>query len=116
MVFKFQRAQGMRDAFQRIRHAMGIVVHRIDAPRVARAVMGCVQNAIHDGVAHEHIAGGHIDFGTQDVRTFLEFTGPHAREQVEVFLDRAVAIRTLLARPRRVPRVARISSALKLST
>src|SRR5262247_218616 len=80
---------------------MGIVVHRINAPRVARAVMGYAENAIHDGVAHEHVAGGHIDFGTEDVGPIPELTGPHARKQIEVFLDRALAIGALPARSRR---------------
>ena len=51
-----------------------------------------------------HIARGHVDFGPQDVRPFRKFPSPHALEQIEVFLNRAHPIRTVLARFGEVPR------------
>ena len=36
VVFEFQRADGVGDALDRIRLAVGVVVHRVDAPLVAR--------------------------------------------------------------------------------
>jgi len=39
VVFELQRADGMRDALQRVGEAMGEVVHRIDHPPVARPVV-----------------------------------------------------------------------------
>src|SRR5215470_16501266 len=52
MVFEFQRADGMRDVLNGIGHAVRKVVHRVDTPSVAGAVMRGVQNAKHHRIAH----------------------------------------------------------------
>ncbi|KAG1437673.1 hypothetical protein G6F57_020151 [Rhizopus arrhizus] len=51
LVFEFQRADAVRDAFQRVFHRVRPAVHRVDAPLVARAVVGGVAHAVHDRVA-----------------------------------------------------------------
>ena len=73
------------------------VVHRIDAPLVAGAVMLGVQDAVHHRVAHVEVGRRHVDLGAQGARAVGELAGLHAREQVEVLLDGAVAVRALLA-------------------
>ena len=81
----------------RIGLAVGVVVHRIDAPLVAGAVMLGVQDAVHHRIAHVQVGRGHVDLGAQDARAVGEFARPHALEQIEIFFDRAIAIRAVLA-------------------
>ena len=59
-----------------------------------------VDDAVHDGVAEEHVGVCHVDLGTQHLRAVGELAVLHAHEQIEVFLHRAVAPRRLLARLR----------------
>ncbi len=87
MIFEFQRADRMRDAFDGIGLAMGIVVARIDAPLVAGARMMRMQDAVEHGIAQVDVAGGHVDLGPQHARAVLELARPHAAEQVEIFVD-----------------------------
>ena len=54
--FKFERTQGMRDAFDGIGNAMRVVVHRVDAPFVAGVVVMGAADAVDDGVAHIDVA------------------------------------------------------------
>ena len=51
MRFEFQRADGVRDVFQAVRHAMREVIQRVDAPGITRAVMMCMSNAVGQWVA-----------------------------------------------------------------
>ena len=97
MVLEFQRADRMRDAFDGVRLAVGVVVARIDRPFGAGARMLGMQDAIEHGVAQVDVAGGHVDFRAQHARAVRKFAGLHAAEQVEVFLHRAVAERRVLA-------------------
>ena len=91
--FKLQRAKAVRDALQRVLNGVGKVVHRIDAPLVALPVVMHVADAVDDGVAHVEVAGGQIDLGAQRAAALGELAVFHARKQVEIFLDRAVAVR-----------------------
>ena len=54
--FKFERTQGMRDAFDGIGNAVRVVVHRVDAPFVAGVVVMGAADAVDDGVAHIDVA------------------------------------------------------------
>ena len=98
MILKFQRADRMRDAFDRILKAVRPVVHRVNAPRVAGAVMLGMQNAIHHRVAHIQIRMRHIDLCLERSRPVGEFPCLHPRKQVKIFFDAAIAIRAVLAR------------------
>ena len=98
VVFELQRADGMRDAFDGVGLPVREVVHRIDAPLVAGAVMLGVQDAVHHRVAHVEVGRGHVDLGPQGARAVGKFAGLHALEQVEVLFDGAVAIGAVLAR------------------
>ncbi len=80
------------------RLAVGEVVHRVDAPLVAGAVMLGVEDAVHDRVAQVEVGGGHVDLGAQRARAVGEFAGAHALEQVQVLFDGAVAVGAFLAR------------------
>jgi len=70
---------------------VGVVVHGVDAPLVAGAVMRGMEDAVHDRVAHVEVGRGHVDFCPEDTCPVGEFAGLHAGEEVEVFLDGAVA-------------------------
>ena len=85
MIFKLQRANGMGDAFQRIRDAMGVIVHRIDAPFVAGADVMHAADAVDGRIAHVDIGRAHVDLGAQHHRTIGKFTVLHARKQIEIF-------------------------------
>ena len=65
MIFELERTHRMRDAFDRIGLAVGVIVHRIDAPFVSGAVMLSVQNAVHHRIAQVQVRRGHVDFGAQ---------------------------------------------------
>ena len=97
MVFEFEGAHGVRHLLDRIRLAVRVVVHGIDAPLGAGAVMLGVQNAVHDRVAHVEVGRRHIDLGAQHTRAIGEFSFAHTLEEVEVLVDGAVAIRALIA-------------------
>ena len=98
VVLEFQGADGMRDAFQRVALAVGVVVGGIDAPLVARAVVRGAEDAVHDWVAHVEVGRGHVDLGPQGPRAVGEFAGLHAAEEVEVFFDGAIAVGAVAAR------------------
>ena len=91
--YEFERADRVGDLLDRVALAVGVVVHRVDAPFVARAVMLGVDDAVHDRVAEQHVGVCHVDLGAQDLFAVGEFALLHALEQVEVLLDGAVAPR-----------------------
>ena len=98
MVFVFERAERVRDALDGIGLAVRPVVHRIDAPGVAGALMRGLADPVHDRIAQVDVAGRHVDLGAQHARAVRELAGAHAPEQVEIFLDGSIAIRALAAR------------------
>ena len=91
VVFELERAQRMRDVFQRVRDAVRVVVHRVHAPCVAGAVVVRKADPVDDRVAHVEVRRRHVDLRAQHVLAFLELAGFHAAEQVEVFLHRTLA-------------------------
>jgi len=50
VILVLQRADGMRHALDRIGLAVRPVVHRVDAPRIARALVRGLADAVHDRV------------------------------------------------------------------
>ena len=82
----------------RVRQRVREVVHRIDAPRVAGPVVGGVADPVERRVAHVEVRRRHVDLRAQHVRAVGEFAGPHPREQVEVLVDRPIAVRAVAAR------------------
>ncbi len=57
-----------------------------------------VPDPVERRVAHVEVRRRHVDLGAQHVRPVLELAGPHPRKQVEVLLDRPIAIRAVAAR------------------
>ena len=100
MVFVFEAAQAVRDAFDGILEAVRPVVHRIDAPLIALPMMFGVQNAVHHRVAHIQVRVAHIDLCAKRARAVRKFACLRIRrKQVEIFFDAAIAIRAVLAGP-----------------
>ncbi len=93
---EFQRADRVGDLLDRVALAVRVVVHGIDAPLVARAVVLGVDDAVHDRVAEEHVGVGHVDLGAQHLLAVGELAVLHAPEQIEVLLHGAVAPGRLL--------------------
>ncbi len=60
--------------------------------------MGGVQDAVEHGVAHRHVAGGHVDPRAEDAGAVGEFSRAHAAKEVEALVDGAVAIGAVAAR------------------
>ena len=79
------------------RLAVRVVVHRVDAPLVAGAVMVGVQDAVHHRVAHVEVGRRHVDLGAQGARAIGKFAGLHAREQIEILFHGAIAVGAFLA-------------------
>ena len=67
------------------------VVHRVDVPFVAGAVVRGIADAVDHRIAHVHVRRRHVDLGPQHVLAVFEFTRFHALEQVEALLHRAIA-------------------------
>ena len=57
MVFKFKRAQRMRDTFQRVLDRVRKIVHRVDAPRRSRAMMRHMIDAVNHRITHIEVSG-----------------------------------------------------------
>ena len=100
VLLELERADRMRDALDGIGQRMREVVHRVDAPLIARAVMLGMCDAVDDRVAHDEIRRRHVDLRTQHLLAVGKLPRLHAREEVKVLLDAAVAVRALLARLR----------------
>ena len=62
---KFQRAQAVGNALQRVLNGMGEVIHGIDAPLVPLAVMVHVVDPVDHRVPHIEVAAGQVDLGPQ---------------------------------------------------
>ena len=73
------------------------VVHRIDAPPVAGAMVVRVPDPIEHRVAHVDVRRRHVDLRPEHERAVGELPRPHAREQIEVLVDRASTIGALAA-------------------
>ncbi len=82
----------MRDALDGVLQRVLEVVHRVDAPFGAGAVVRMAVDAVHRRVAHQYVRAGHVDLRAQHAGAGLEFAVLHALEQVEVLFDAAVAV------------------------
>lgn len=88
----------MRDALQIVADGVRKVVHGIDAPRIARAVMRRVQDAVDDGIAHIQIGRTHVDLGSQAFFAVGVFSLSHFRKEAQIFLRGTASVRALFAR------------------
>jgi hypothetical protein len=116
VILEFQRAQRMRDAFDRVRNRVRVVVGRINAPAIAGPVVRRVADPVQRRIAHVDVGRRHVDAGANDVRAVGKLAFAHSPKQVEALIGGAVSIRTVAPGSVSVPRYSRISSAVRLST
>ena len=93
MVLKLKTAKRMRNSFDRILDRVSEVIHRVNAPFVAGAVVMQMVDAVDNRIPHIEVAGSKINLRAKRHRTVLEFTGLHACEEIEAFLNRTVTVR-----------------------
>ena len=98
MILELERAEGVGDALDRVRLAVGEVVQRIDAPLVAGPRVGRVQDPVEHRVAQVDVGRGHVDLRPEHSGAVRKLARAHALEQVEVLVDRTVAPGAVLAR------------------
>ena len=89
---KLQRAYRVGHTLEVVALAVSEVVHGINVPFAARAVVGCLDDAVHDGVAEVHVVRCHVDARTQHAAPLVKFAGVHPLEQVEILLHRSAAV------------------------
>ena len=56
---------------------MGVVVHGVNTPLVARFVVMGMPDSIKKRISHFHVRGGHIDAGSENVFAVGEFARSH---------------------------------------
>ncbi len=88
-------ADGVGDVLYGVALAVGEVVHRVDAPLVARAVMRGVLDPVENRVAEHHVRGGHVDLRAENFLSIGVLAGLHVPEKQEVLLHCAVPVRAL---------------------
>ena len=98
VVDELKRAQRVGDALDGVAQRMREVVHGVDAPLLASAVVGCMPDPVERGIAHGQVGRGHVDLGAQDVAAVREFAGAHAAEEIEILVHGAVPVGALPAR------------------
>ena len=71
---------------------VGKVVHRVDAPGVARVVVVVVGDAVNHRVTHVHVAAGHVNSGAEHSGTFGIVAAFHGLEECQILLHRGIAV------------------------
>ena len=89
--FELERAHRMRDPFDVIAERMRPVVHRVNAPVVAGAMMRCVPDPVKHRVAQPDVRGVDVDLCSQRPSAIGKLARFHSRKQIEIFINRAVA-------------------------
>ena len=98
VILELQRAQRMGDPLQRIFQRMRIVVHRVDRPGIARAMVVCQTDPVQDRVAQVDVGRSHVDLRAQHHRAFRVFALPHLPEELQAFGHWTVAERRVAPR------------------
>ena len=88
----------MRDLLDRILDRMCVVVHRVDAPGVAGAMMMRMPDAVDRRIAQVHVRRRHVDFCAHDMFAVDELAGLHAAKQRQRFCGRTITETGVLAR------------------
>jgi hypothetical protein len=91
VVGELERAERVGDALDRVRQAVREVVHRVDRPLAARAMVRGVHDPVEDRIAQRQHGRGHVDLRAQHVAARRELARAHALEQREALGRRAVA-------------------------
>ena len=97
MVDELQCANGVGDFLDTVALPMREVVHGIDAPLVAGAVVVRVLDAVHQRVAQQQVGVRHVYFGAQHLLAVGILAGTHVGKQLQVNLNAAGAAGTVFA-------------------
>src|SRR5262249_4493590 len=73
MHLEFERADGVRNAFNVVAEAMRKVVHRVDAPLATSMVVFCMADSVENGVSHPDVGRSHVNFGAQGAGAVRKF-------------------------------------------
>ena len=84
VVLELERAERVRDALDPVRDRVGVVVHRVEVPRVARAVVDRLADPVEGRVAQVDVRRRHVDLRAQRARAVGELARAHPAEEVEV--------------------------------
>src|SRR6476660_1118763 len=87
----------MRYMLDTIALAMRKVVHWIDAPRIAGAVVVGMLNAVQHRVSHQHVGMCHIYFSAKGFAAVRKLARLHTAKQVQVLVNTAVTVGTINA-------------------
>ena len=66
--------------------AVGKIIHRVNAPLIAGAVMLCPHDAVDHRVAHVDVGRCHVNLCPQRPGAVRKLPCPHARKQIKIFL------------------------------
>ena len=75
--------------------AMGEIIHGVGIPLIASTDMGDVEYTVDKWVAEQHVRMGHINLGAQNKCSWFALTTVHELKELEVFLNRTIAERTV---------------------
>ena len=92
VILKFKSAQRVCNILDRVLNGVRIVVHRIDAPLVARIVMRHMSHSVEDRISHIHVGTCHIDLRAKSLLSVSEFAVLHSGEEIKVFLNTPVPV------------------------
>ncbi|MCY1520643.1 hypothetical protein D9M68_554250 [compost metagenome] len=73
----FEGTDGVGNVLNAIALSVSKVIHRINTPRIAGTVMTGMLNPVDDGIAHQHIRTGHVDFCPEGTGAIREFSLLH---------------------------------------
>ena len=90
----------MCNPFQGIRNAVSKIVHRVDAPFVARLVMFSKLDTIQNRIAHNNERRSHVDLGAQARCALGKLAVTHFFEQSQILFNAAVTVRAIFTRRR----------------
>ena len=82
VILKFERAERMGDMLHSVLNGVGEIIHGVDAPLVAGAVVSGVVYAVDNGVAHIEVAAGKVNFGAKRHFAVFKFARAHTGEKV----------------------------------
>ena len=85
----------MRNLFYIIAFPVSPVIHGINTPCRARSVVRDMQNAIHNGITHQHVRVFHVYFCSQNMCSFFVLSVSHLIKQIEVLFGCSLAVRTV---------------------
>ena len=92
---KLECAERVRHPLEVVRLSVGKVIHRVNFPGGAGAMVRDMDHAVDDRVTEVHVGGGHVDPGTQHHLPLGDHPAVHLLEELKRLFNRSVAIGTV---------------------